>query len=102
MFLDKLTEWLVALWNATFVALWQFVQDAAIALASAFLTALAALIAAIPVPDFATGGMQSVLGAIPAATAYLLVACGLPSALAIYGAGWAFRLARKLVTLFQW
>lgn len=100
--LDKLTEWLIELVKAFFSTLWSFLVDLAIALVDGVLAVIATLVEALPVPDFVSGGLQGLLGSLGAATLYILVGAGLPSALAVLGAGYAFRMVRKIVTLFQW
>lgn len=100
--LAEFTAWLVGLIKAAFSALWSFVVDAAIALVELLVGAIVGLISAIPVPSFLAGGLQSVYGQLDPAIVYLLAASGIPAALAILGTGYAFRLARKVATLFQW
>lgn len=100
--LQQFTTWLAQLITAAFTALWDFVADAAISIVDLALTALATLVAGIPIPDFLSGGMQALFGGIGSDISYILNACGFQPAVALYGAGWAFRLARKFLTLFQW
>jgi hypothetical protein len=101
-FLSDLLGWLGELLKSAFAALWNFVLDAAIAILDAALQGLASLIAAIPVPSFIASGMTGLFGGLGADITYILSACGFTAALALYGSGWAFRLARKFLTLFQW
>lgn len=100
--LEQFTTWLVDLVRKVFDALWTWITDAAIAVAEGVLTALAALLALIPMPAFLAAGMQAFFNGLGGDILYFLNACGLPSALAIIGSGYAFRLVRKVVTLFQW
>lgn len=68
----------------------------------AFLSVVATAIEAIPLPDFITGGLQTVMNALPADVLYFLAQTAMPQGLAILGAAYAFRFVRKAVTLFQW
>jgi len=100
--LQQITQWFKDLAIAAFTALWDLVTDAAISIADLALGALANLIAAVPLPDFLTGGLQALFGNVGTDIAYMLNQAGFGPAVALYGAGWAFRLVRKFVTLFQW
>jgi hypothetical protein len=100
--LEALTNWFAALWNKSFVAAWDFVQDALIAAFDACLHAVGSLLSAIPVPQWMTGGLQGLFDGLGGATLYLLIHTGVAPALAILGAGFAFRMSRKFLTLFQW
>lgn len=100
--LQQFTEWLLALISKLFSGVWDFLTDLFLALLDALLKGVAEIIAAIPVPDFIQGGMQSFFSGVGGDIVYVLGAVGLPQALAIIGAGFGFRITRKLVTLFQW
>lgn len=100
--LGELTAWLVELVRSAFSALWSFVVDAAIGIVDLFIGAVTALASAIPVPDFLADGLAGVYAQLDPGIVYILGASGLPLALAIIGTGYAFRLGRKVATLFQW
>lgn len=100
--LAEFTTWLLELVTKLITAMWAFVQDAFIAFFGLVVKAFVALIAAIPVPGFMQGGLASAWGGLDAGIMYGLSQAGLPAALAIIGAGFAFRMLRKFVTLFQW
>lgn len=100
--LKQFTDWLAALVKSWFTALWDFAVDAVISIFGLFLTAMGTLLAAIPLPDWLSGGLAAFWSALPPAMLYLLTAAGVPQALAIIGAGFGFRLLRKVFTLFQW
>lgn len=100
--LAEFTAWLLGLVQSFFSALWSFVVDAFIALVELIVSAVVGLLSLIPVPAFLAGGLQSLFGALDPGILYLASASGIPAALAILGAGYAFRLGRKVVTLFQW
>lgn len=100
--LAELTAWLLGLVKGFLGALWSFVVDAFIALVELVVNAIVGLLSLIPVPDFMQQSLQSLYGQLDPGIAYLVSAAGLPAALGILGTGYAFRLARKVATLFQW
>lgn len=100
--LRDITQWFGGLFKAAFAAIFQLLEDIAVAVFTAFLDAIGTLLAAIPVPDFMSGGLSAFWVNLPGGILYILTATGAPQALAIIGAGFAFRMARKVFTLFQW
>lgn len=100
--LAEFTAWLSSLVVGWFTALWDFVVDAAIGLFDLLLQAVGALLAAIPLPAFLTDGLGSLWNALPPGMVWLLSQAGVPAAFAMLGTGFAFRLLRKVFTLFQW
>lgn len=100
--LSEFTQWLINLVKSFFDALWNFVVDAFVGIVELIVTALVALVSAIPVPSFMTMGLQSIYGQLDPAIIFFLSASGLPGALALLGLGYSFRLIRKFATLFQW
>jgi hypothetical protein len=100
--LTDFTTWLFAFVGQLFTDVWAFVKDAAINVFDLLTQAIVALIAAIPAPDWLTGGLQSFWTNLPASVQYFAAQLGVPAGLAIVGAGFVFRLTRKLVTLGQW
>ncbi len=100
--LAEFTAWLWSLIVQLFSAAWSFVQDAFIAFLGLVVGGFAALVAAIPVPGWLSGGLGSMFGGLDGGVLYIVTQCGIPAALAIVGGGFAFRLARKFFTLFQW
>lgn len=106
-------DWLFAWLQNAIAWFWSFVvgmvlyvlgalADLAVAIFSAFLAALGALIAAVPVPDFLTHGLGSLFSALSPGVLYFLGVFQVPAGLAMIGSAVAFRLLRKAVTLFQW
>jgi hypothetical protein len=60
-------------------------------------------ISAIPVPDFiANNSMGSLLGQTGPIVGFFMTELNIGQALTLVGAGYAFRLLRKFLTLFQW
>lgn len=100
--LRDITQWFADLFVKVFTALFDLLGDVAVSIASALFHAVGVVIAAIPVPDFMSGGLSAFWVALPSGVLYIVSACGAPQALAIIGAGYVFRLARKAATLFQW
>lgn len=100
--LRDITQWFADLFIKVFTALFDLLGDVAVSIAAALFHAIGVVIAAIPVPDFMSGGLSTFWLAMPSGMVYLLTAVGAPQALAIVGSGFVFRLARKAATLFQW
>lgn len=100
--LKEFTDWLLDLIGKAFTAVWDWFTDVLIELADLLLTAMASLIALIPVPDWLSAGMQALFQGLDGPILYILSSCGFGPAVALYGAGWGVRLVRKIVTLFQW
>jgi hypothetical protein len=100
--LTDFTTWLFAFVGQLFTDVWAFVKDAAINVFDLATQAIVALIAAIPAPDFLSSGLATLWGNLPASVQYFSAQLGVPAGLAVIGAGFVFRLTRKLVTLGQW
>lgn len=67
------------------------------------LSAVSSLIGLLPVPEFLTAYTpQLLLGSMSGPVLYVLMKLGLPQTLSIIGAGFTFRLTRKLVTIGRW
>lgn len=100
--LNDFTTWLLDLIRDIFAALVDFVGDMVVMVAQAICDALLALLGIIPVPTFLEAGLDSLFGELGAGILWVVTMVGLPQGLAIIGAGYAFRLGRKVATLFQW
>lgn len=102
--LSNLSAWFVDLVKSVFLALVTFFHDIALWVFDGVLSALAALVAAIPAPAFLTGGVNvgSMLSVMPPFTLFVLNQLNIGACLAVIGAGVSFRLIRKFTTLFQW
>lgn len=100
--LSQFTAWLGQLAKDVLAALWQMLVDIVTFIIDVIAGAFVALLSQIPVPEFLQQGLQSVYGQLDPGIVYLLAASGLPAALGILGTGYAFRIARKVATLFQW
>lgn len=99
--LAEFTAWLLNLVKEWWSTFWTFVTDAAISLLGLLGSAVISLLGAIPVP-FSGSSLATLWGALDPGVMWVLVAIGVPQALGIFGAAHAFRLVRKVVTLFQW
>lgn len=96
-------NWLFGLVEDAFSALWDLLGDAAVWVFDEFFTALAALLAAIPVPDFLTVyTLNGILSGVHPMVGYFATGLHIPEGIAILGSAIAFRLVRKALTLFQW
>jgi hypothetical protein len=103
-------DWLKNKWNefinwteSLFADLVEFLTDLPKKAFEGILDALASLIEAIPVPEFIqTNGLQTAVSALPESVQYCLFQSGMAPALAVLSLGFAFRMTRKLLTLFQW
>lgn len=100
--LHEFTSWLLDVIGQWWADLWTFVGDAFVYLVGMLASALASLVALIPVPSFLSSGLQSLYSQLDPGVAWVLAQVGLPAALAVIGTGYLFRLARKAATLFQW
>lgn len=100
--LAQFTQWLFNLLKAAFLAAWQFITDAFVWLVDQVVGAFVVLVSLVPVPGFIATGLQPLFSALDGSIAWLVMQVGIPQALGIIGAGYAFRLARKFATLFQW
>lgn len=99
--LTEFTTWLLNLVKEWWSTFWTFVSDAGINLLDMLGSAVISLIGAIPVP-FSGNSLATLWGALDPGVMWVLVAIGVPQALGLFGAAYAFRLVRKVVTLFQW
>lgn len=100
--LKDLTTWLWNLVLEVFKAVWLFTKDILVEVFDLVVSAFVALVAAIPVPGWMSGGLGASWGGMDSGVLYLVSEAGVPAALAIIGGGYAFRFARKVATLFQW
>ncbi len=100
--LKEFTSWLLGLIGKIFGTLWDFVSDAAISVLDGIVSGFVALITAIPVPEWIQGGLSSVWQGMDSSVLFFASQAGVPQALSVIGAGYAFRFLRKVATLFQW
>lgn len=102
-YLDSVWQWFLTVFKAFWQAFTDFALDLPVKVLDLLLTGVAAVVNAIPVPSFvAGGGLQHAYSALPGWMQYFLSVANMGAALSVIGAGVAFRLARKLITLGQW
>lgn len=100
--LAEFTAWLLSLVAKIFTALWSFIVDAFVNAVELLVNAIVGLLSLIPVPEFMQLGLQTIFVQLDSGVAYMVSASGLPIGLGLIGTGYAFRLVRKVATLFQW
>lgn len=100
--LKEFTTWLVELVKKVFTAVWDFLSDLFVSILGTVLDAVVAMIASIPLPGWLSGGLGQTFGSMDPGVIYIVTACGIPAALTVIGGGYAFRMLRKIFTLFQW
>lgn len=102
--LHKISDFFISLIKSFFTALLDFVHDAVVWVLDQILTAIAALITAIPTPTFMQGNNNfgTLLGGLPPFALYVVNQMHIGDGFAIIGSGVIFYLARKLFTLGQW
>ena len=97
-FWDTLLSYITGVWD-DFV---EFIKDLPILIIKGILDAISSLFESIPIPSFIDSGLSDVLNALGSDILFLLNVVGFPQALAILGAGFTFRMMRKLFTMGQW
>lgn len=101
--LSSFASWLMSLATKAFGAIWDLLTDLLINALDLFLTALSSLIIAIPAPDFLAGhALQDVFAQMSGDVLFFMSAFNVGPGIALLGSGFAFRMVRKVVTLFQW
>ena len=95
---DSLIEWLKALWRDFS----EFMLDLPVLVLQKILTAIAAGVNSIPVPDFAVQGLGDFVSDFPSTVLWAMEITLVPQALTLVGSAVIFRLLRKLFTLGQW
>lgn len=101
--LSAITEWFKTLFVNLFNSLVDFLNDFWLDICEAVLSAIAGTVESIPTPGFLESiSLGSLISLLPGDILYFVGYLELPRAFGVISAGVAFRLARKLVTLFQW
>jgi len=101
---SNLTAWLVDFIKGIFLALLDFIHDAALWVFDGILQAVAGVIAAVPVPSFLSSGINvaSNFAGFGSYPLFVLSQLNLSACFTVLAAGISFRLLRKAATLFQW
>jgi hypothetical protein len=101
--LDDLTGWLAQLLKDLFHAGEDLLKDLLIKLIENTLAAWLYVLDSIPVPDFiAQYSLGTLLGAAGPQIGWIMGTFRIGEGLLLLGAGFAFRLTRKALTLGQW
>lgn len=89
-------------WKGVWTDFTEFMLQLPVTILKAILDAVAAIFEAIPVPDFLHQSLGDLLGPTMPYIGSFLAQAGISQAFTILGAGLAFRLLRKALTLGQW
>ena len=101
--LTAITQWLLDLVKIIWSSFVEFLNDFWIGVADTGLTAIAGTITAIPSPTFLQNySMGMLFNQMPSELLYFLSFIPLGEGFSLLSVAVAFRLARKLLTLFQW
>lgn len=101
--ISAFAAWLLKALVAVFLAIWSLLQDVTIEMLDLFLNAMTTVLGTLPVPGFLTGvSLQSLFGQLGSDVLFFFGVFNIGPGIALLGAGFAFRLLRKVVTLFQW
>ncbi len=102
-------EWLKNAWNGLFdwldeiwTSIVEFFTELPIIALEGSLGGVADVFDLIPVPDFLSAGLQSLLSSVHPSVSYFLMVSGFSEALLIIGSAFVFRHSRKLSTLGKW
>ena len=98
-----LIAWLGELIKSVWTAFSDFLSEIWIDIADIVLQALAAVIVSIPVPSFLSSySIGQIIGYMPSEILYFVGLLHMSEGFALISGGVAFRMVRKLITLFQW
>lgn len=101
--LAKFTQWLLSLVIAIFQALLDLISDGFVAVVQLVFQGLAAVISALPAPSFLTQySLNTLVGQLPNDVLFFASQLGIGTCFLVLGAGFGFRMLRKIVTLGQW
>ena len=101
--LSQLTGWVANVVHTFFSAIVQVLKDLVTYVLGVILGLVVTAISAVGTPSFlADYSLGTVLGQAGPVVGFFLAQFQIPAGLAMIGTGYAFRLARKFLTLFQW
>jgi len=102
-FVSKLTGWASGAMSSAGNSIVALVKDAVVWIVKAILGLFAAIVAAIPIPDFISQySLSNLLSFAGPDVGWFLQTFKISEGLTVLGSGYAFRMLRKLITLFQW
>lgn len=96
--IESVILWVVGLFKAVF----QWFEDILLTTVEKILEGIRFVIAQIPMPDILQYSLQDLFNIIPGDVIYLLNMSGISEAMMFVSLGFAFRMVRKVATLFQW
>lgn len=101
--LSAMAAWLLGIFEKIFLSGWDLVLDVFVEVADMFLIALAALIVSIPAPAFLSSySLNSLFSGFTSDILFFVSAFRIPEGIGMLGAAFGVRMARKILTLFQW
>lgn len=101
--LNDLTNWLRSLAEAIWTALEALLQDLIVMWAHQVFAMYLFVLESLPMPDFLDQySMCTLLNAAGPTVGFFLSTFRVGEGLGLIGAGYVFRLLRKIATLFQW
>lgn len=101
--LSSLTNWFITVIKDIWQAFVDFLGDFWVDIADFVLSAIASTFSVIPVPHFLDNySVGTIFSFLPSDILYFVGQLGLPAAFALISSAVAFRLLRKVMTLFQW
>lgn len=101
--LSAFANWLDQIFVAVFGALWSITEDLFIDTLDLLLQGVTAVLGTLPAPAFLAGvSLQTLFGSLSGDVLYFFGVFNIAQGIGLLGAAFAFRMARKVVTLFQW
>lgn len=101
--LDKISRFFKDLFSSALNAILELLKDIILWFVEGFLNGIAYVLDLIPAPTFLPNNwLGELIGQLPSFALYVVSNINFGTALLIIGAGFTFRMLRKVVTLFQW
>ncbi|ATJ85796.1 DUF2523 domain-containing protein [Ralstonia solanacearum] len=101
--LSALAQWLDSVFVAIFTALWQITEDLFIDSLDLLLQGVTAVLNTLPAPTFLSGvSLQAAFSSLGGDILFFFGVFNIGQGIGLLGGAFAFRMARKVVTLFQW
>ncbi|NMV38265.1 DUF2523 domain-containing protein [Ralstonia insidiosa] len=101
--LSALAQWLDNIFVSMFMALWSITEDLFIDSLDLFLQGFSAVLSTLPAPTFLSGiSLQLLFNSLGGDILFFFGVFNIGQGIGLLGAAWGFRMARKVVTLFQW
>ncbi|MBL8506679.1 MAG: hypothetical protein JNJ51_10010 [Methylobacillus glycogenes] len=101
--LEKISNFFKDLVIGTLLAILEVLKDILLWFVEGFLDGVAYVLSLIPAPTFLPGNwLGELIGQLPSFALYVVSNINFGTALLIIGAGFGFRMLRKVFTLFQW